>query len=105
MRSRVSSVGIVSGYGLDYRAIQVRSPAEAKDFSSSLCIQTGPGAHPASCPIGTGGKALLGCDADRSPPSSAEVENEKELYSSPWRLHGGSGTALLNLISLKIHSA
>jgi hypothetical protein len=27
-----SSVGIVSGYGLDDRAIEVRSPAEAKGF-------------------------------------------------------------------------
>jgi hypothetical protein len=27
-----SSVSIVSGYGLDYRAIEVRSPAEAKGF-------------------------------------------------------------------------
>jgi hypothetical protein len=32
-----SSVNIVSGYGLDDRAIEVRSPAEAKDFSSNLC--------------------------------------------------------------------
>jgi hypothetical protein len=42
-----SSVSIVSGYGLDDRA--VRFPAEAKDFSSNLC------AHPASCTMGTGG--------------------------------------------------
>jgi hypothetical protein len=49
-----SSVGIVSGYGLDDRAIEVRSPAESRDFSSSLCVQTGCGAHPASCPVGTG---------------------------------------------------
>jgi hypothetical protein len=41
--------------GLDDRAIGVRSPAEAKDFSSSLCVQTGSGAHPAFCPMGTGG--------------------------------------------------
>jgi hypothetical protein len=27
-----SSVSIVSGYGLDGRAIEVRSPAEARDF-------------------------------------------------------------------------
>jgi hypothetical protein len=27
-----SSVSIVSGYGLDYREIEVRSPAEAKGF-------------------------------------------------------------------------
>jgi hypothetical protein len=41
----------------------------------------GSGAHPASCPMGTGGsfpggKARPGRDADHSPPSSAEVENE-----------------------------
>jgi hypothetical protein len=51
----VSSGSIVSDYGLDDRAIGVRSPAGAKDFSSSLCDQTGSGAHPASCPMGTGG--------------------------------------------------
>jgi hypothetical protein len=59
----------------------VWSPTEAEDFSSSLCIQTGSGAHPASCPMGTmgsfaGGKVWLGRDADHSPPSSAEVKNE-----------------------------
>jgi hypothetical protein len=53
--SRVSSGGIVSDYGLDDRAIGVRSPAGAKDFSSSLCVQTGSWAHPASCTNGTGG--------------------------------------------------
>jgi hypothetical protein len=79
--SRVSSGSIVSDYGLDDRAIRVRSPAGAKDFSSILCVQTGSGAHPASCPMGTGGpfpggKAQLGRDADHSPPSSVEVENE-----------------------------
>jgi hypothetical protein len=36
----------VSDYGLDDRAIEVRSPAEAKDFSSILCVQTGSAAHP-----------------------------------------------------------
>jgi hypothetical protein len=51
-RSRVSSGSIVSDYGLDDRAIEVRSPAGAKDFSSSLCVQTGSGAHPT---MGTGG--------------------------------------------------
>jgi hypothetical protein len=71
----------VSEYGLDDRAIGVRSPAVAKHFSSSLCFQAGSGAHPASCPMGTGGpfpwgKPLPGHDADHSPPSSAEVVNE-----------------------------
>jgi hypothetical protein len=74
-----SSGSIVSGYGLDARAIEVRSSAEAKDFSSSLCVQTGSGAHPASCTMGTGGpfpgvKAQPGRDADHSPPSSAKNE-------------------------------
>jgi hypothetical protein len=48
-----SSGSIVSGYGLDDRAIGVRSLAEAKDFSSNLCVQTDSGAHPASCTMGT----------------------------------------------------
>jgi hypothetical protein len=69
----------MSGYGLDDQAIEVRSPAE--NFSYGLCVQTGSGAHPASCPMGTGGpypggKARPGRDADHTPPSSAEVENE-----------------------------
>jgi hypothetical protein len=64
-----SSVSIVSGYGLDDRAIEVRSLAEAKGFFSSFCVQTGSGAHPASSPVGTGGtfpgaKARPGRDAD-----------------------------------------
>jgi hypothetical protein len=78
----------VSDYGLDDRAIEVRSPTGA-DFSSNPCVQTGSGAHPASYPMGTamgtamgtggsfpGGKARPGRDADHSPPSSAEVKNE-----------------------------
>jgi hypothetical protein len=71
----------VSDYELNDGAIRVRSPAGAKDFSSSLCVQTGSGAYPASCKMGTGGsfpggKSAAGRDADHSPPSSAEVENE-----------------------------
>jgi hypothetical protein len=76
-----SSVSLVSGYGLDYRAIGVRSPAGAKGFSPGLCVQTSSDAHPASCQMGTGGpfpegKARPGRDADHSPPHSAEVMNE-----------------------------
>jgi hypothetical protein len=55
---------------------------------------TDSGAHPASCTMGTGG-SFLRCkarpvrDADHSPPSSAEVKDEKQLYLlSPKRLHG-----------------
>jgi hypothetical protein len=76
----------------------VQSPTGAEDFSSSLCVQTGSGAHPASYSMGTGGpfpggKARPGLDADHSPPSSAEVKNEQELYllsphAPPWRVAG-----------------
>jgi hypothetical protein len=52
-----------------------------RNFSSSLCVQTGSGPHTASGTMGTGGlfpggKARPGSDADHSPPSSAEFENE-----------------------------
>jgi hypothetical protein len=53
--SRGSSGSIVSDYGLDDRAIGVQFPEEAKDFSCILCVQTGSGAHPASCTMGNGG--------------------------------------------------
>jgi hypothetical protein len=48
----------------------VRSPTEAEDFSSNLCVQTGSGAHPASFTMGTGGfspggKARPGHNSDR----------------------------------------
>jgi hypothetical protein len=71
----------VSDYELDDRAIGVRSPAGENDFSSNLFVQTGSGAHPASCPMGTGGpfpggKARQGRDTDHSSPTSAEVLNE-----------------------------
>jgi hypothetical protein len=80
-RSQVSSGSIVSDYRLDDRAIGVRSPAGAKDFSSIRCVHTDSVAHPASSPMGTGGpfpggKARPGRDADHSPLSSAEVVNE-----------------------------
>jgi hypothetical protein len=67
------------------------SPAEAKDFSSSLCIQTGSEAHPL-CPMCTGGP-FLGAkvrperDADHSHLSSAEDNKEDSMAFS--------GTALL----------
>jgi hypothetical protein len=73
-----SSGSIVSSYGLDRRAIEVRSPAKAKEFS--LCVQIGSGAHPASCKKGNGdsfpgAKVRSGSDADHSPSSSADFEN------------------------------
>jgi hypothetical protein len=76
MGSRVISFSIVSDYGLDHRAIGVRSLAGAKDFSSSLFVQTGSEAHPPSCPIGARSKSRPERDADHSSPSSAVAVNE-----------------------------
>jgi len=46
---RGSSVGIATGYGLDGPGIESRW--EARFFAP---VYTGPGAHPASCIMGTG---------------------------------------------------
>jgi hypothetical protein len=64
-----SSVSIVSGYG-------------RKDFSCSLYVQNGSGAHPASYPMDNAGplpgaKARPRRNSDHSPPPSSEVENEE----------------------------
>jgi hypothetical protein len=72
MKESVRSVSTVSDYRLCDRAIGLRSPTEAKGFTSSLFVQTSDEAHPAFCPVGTGGpfpggKALPGRDADHSP--------------------------------------
>jgi hypothetical protein len=74
-----SSVCIVSDYGLDDRAIEVRSPAEEIGFF--LCVQTGSGVHPTSCTMGTGilSRGLRcgrGVTLTTRSSSSAEVENE-----------------------------
>jgi hypothetical protein len=56
-------------------------PWQRHSIFLSLCVQTGSGAHPVSCTMGTGGpfpggKARPGCDADHSPLSSAKDKNE-----------------------------
>jgi hypothetical protein len=91
--------------------IGVQSPTGAEDFSSSPFVQTGSGANPALYPMGTGGpfpggKARPGRDANHSPPTSAEVKNEQELYllsphAPPWRV---AGSLYLYLsASIRIH--
>jgi hypothetical protein len=55
-------------------------PSKGKGFSSSFCVQTSSEVHPASYAMGKGGNARPGRNADHSPPSSAEVKNEYELY-------------------------
>jgi hypothetical protein len=79
----------------------VRSPAEVKDFSRSLCVQTSSEAHPASYPMGAGGpfpggRARLGRDTDHSPHLVLRSRmSRSDVSSFPWHLHGGSGTAIL----------
>ena len=49
----------------------------------SARVQTGPGAHPASCTVGTvslPGVKRPGRGVDHLPPSSAEVKERIELY-------------------------
>ena len=62
---RDSSVGIATRYGLDGQGIESRWGAR---FSAP--VQTGPGAHPASCTKGTGsfpGVKRPGRGADHPP--------------------------------------
>jgi hypothetical protein len=101
-RSWGSSVSIVSDYTLDDRATAVRSPVAAKDFSSSLCVQTSSEAHPASCLMGTGdpfpgSKAWPGSYADYSPHLVPRSIMSRSYAIPPCRLHGCSGTALIYL--------
>ena len=72
------AVGTATAYGLDGPGIE---SWWGRGFS--VPVQTGPGAHPASCTMGTvfpGGKVRPGSDADPSPPSNAEIKNRVELY-------------------------
>ena len=69
---RDSSVGIGTRYGMDGPGIESRW---GRDFSSP--VQTGPGAHPASCTVGTvsfPGVKRPGRGVDHPPPYGAEVK-------------------------------
>jgi hypothetical protein len=87
-RSRASVVGIAMGW-----VAGIRFPARARDFFLLHSFQTGSGAHPASYPMGTGSPFLglkrPGREADRSPPSSAEVKSAGDMlpfrHTSSWR--------------------
>jgi hypothetical protein len=68
-RSQGSSVNLVPNYGLDN---QDSIPGRTKDFSSSLCVQTCSGGHPASYLW----IKLDGPNADHTHTSSAKVRNE-----------------------------
>jgi hypothetical protein len=70
----------VQGLPLDWTT-GIWPPTEAESFSSSLCVQTGSGAHPASYTMGTGGsfpggKGRPGRDIKHSLSSSAEIKKQ-----------------------------
>jgi hypothetical protein len=91
-RSWGSSVGIVSDYRLDDRG---SIPVQAKGFSSSPCVQTSFEAHPASCPMGTGGHfpgyRRPGHDADHTTHLVQRSRMSRSYGFNPWRLHGVAG--------------
>jgi hypothetical protein len=60
MKSRDSSVGIATGYGLDDRSSRVRFRAGAGSFSLHHRVHNCSGAHPASYPMGIGGSFPVG---------------------------------------------
>ena len=69
-------------------------PVEAR-FSAP--VQTGPGAHSASCTMGTGsfpGVKRPGRGVDHPPPFSAEAEGRVQLYTSIYSPSGPSGPVL-----------
>jgi hypothetical protein len=79
-KSPDSSVGIVMGRMLEARG---SIPGRGKTFSIFHSVQTNSEAHPASCPMGTGGLSLKvkrpGREANHSPPSGAEVKNDSPI--------------------------
>jgi hypothetical protein len=88
----------VSDYGLDDRAIGVRSPGGAKDFSSILCVQTGFEAHLASCTMGPGvlspgAKRGRGVTVTTHPHLVPKSRMSRSYYllspqAPPWRVAG-----------------
>jgi hypothetical protein len=60
---------------------------QGQDLSLLHSVQTGPEAHPASYPMGTGGSfpgvKQQGREADHSPPCNAEVENGEAIPPLP----------------------
>ena len=73
-----------SDYAIGWKVQEIKSRWGAR---YSAPVQTGPGAHPASCTTGTGsfpGVKRSGRGVDHPPPSSAEVKERVEIYCYLW---------------------
>jgi hypothetical protein len=96
-RSWGSSVSMVCGYRLDHLG---SISGRGKGFFSSLCVETIFEAHPATYALGTG-DPYPGLKGDRDvrltthplPGPRSRMSRRNASYP-PWRLNGGSGTAL-----------
>jgi len=74
---RESAVGVATNFGLDGPDI------ESRWGRFSVPVQNGPGAHPASCKMGTGsfpGLKRAGRGFEHPPPTIVQVEERVELY-------------------------
>jgi hypothetical protein len=97
VREPGSSVQIVSGYGRDDRAIEVRSPAEAKGFFSVACVSR-PALGPTQPPVqwvpevlSPGLKRSQGVTLTTHPhlgPSSRMSRSYTSPPSNSWRVVG-----------------
>jgi hypothetical protein len=78
---RDSAVGIATGYGLDDRRVGLRVPVGAKMFSSPRRPDCS-GSHPASYPMGTGGKMAEGWSS-HSPVHNGKDKNTYNYTFTP----------------------
>jgi hypothetical protein len=72
--------------------MEIRFPAEPRDYSLLHIVQIGSGAHPAFYTMGKGAASPWAKrtkrQADHSPPSSAEVKNGEDILPLPAYLSG-----------------
>jgi hypothetical protein len=85
IRSRDSSVGIATGYGLDDREFWIRVPVGSRIFSTSSRPALGPTQPPIQWVPGAFslGVKRRGRKADHSPPASVEIKKTWLYTSTP----------------------
>jgi hypothetical protein len=86
IRSRDNVVDIATGYGMDDRGVGVR--VAVKNFLSPTSSRSTLGSTQPPILLSPGVKRP-GCEADHSPPASAEIKKSVDIYIHyPIRLHG-----------------